>query len=229
MSLWFPIMILPVWELGLLFDAKEASEKARKRKSYTGICCIWIVVSWCFFASWRTWLAVMNVVTVAVLTEDCNMLSLLDMSGRVCTAAHWRLATKPRKACLSVSVTAASVCLSSFSGNSDWLNGSNVGWLLHGNGSMWELIHFNSSESELFYLLLPQGYFFSRGFKFWEKYWLPPQIPSSTCSPKTPSNDPVSWWYKMNLHESKGLWANPSFKSSSETARNHWYGASMSP
>ena len=35
MSLWVPIMILPVCELGLLFEANEASENARNRKSCT--------------------------------------------------------------------------------------------------------------------------------------------------------------------------------------------------
>ena len=33
MSLWVPKMILPAWEPGLLFEAKDASENARNRKS----------------------------------------------------------------------------------------------------------------------------------------------------------------------------------------------------
>ena len=86
-----PMIILPVCELGLLLEANDASENARKRKSSTGMGWICIVVSWNFLASWSAWFAEVNVEIVAELIADCNMLSLLARSGRVCTAAYWRL------------------------------------------------------------------------------------------------------------------------------------------
>ena len=65
-------MRVPVWELGFPFEAKDASENARNLTSGMGMFCILIVTSWCFLASWRVWLALISVSTVALLMEDCK-------------------------------------------------------------------------------------------------------------------------------------------------------------
>ena len=50
-SLWVAIIRVPVWELGLLFEANDASENARNLKSLVWMDCILMVTSWCFLAS----------------------------------------------------------------------------------------------------------------------------------------------------------------------------------
>ena len=98
-------MIIPACDSGLLLDAKDASEKAMNLRSSVLMGCILMWTSLCFFALWSTLLAVIRVATVAEFIWDCKWLKALAMSGRVCTAAYWREPTRPRRRCLSFSVT----------------------------------------------------------------------------------------------------------------------------
>ena len=110
MDLWVPIIMLPVWELGLALEAKDASENARNLKSSMGLGWIWMVVSWYFLASWSAWLADIRVLMVALFIEDCNILNRLERSGRVCTAAYCKLPIKPWRDWRSSSVILESGC-----------------------------------------------------------------------------------------------------------------------
>ena len=105
MSLWVANMIIPAWDSGLLLDANDASEKAMNRRSSVLIGCILMWTSLCFLALWRTLLAVKSVDTVAEFICDWRWLRALAMSGRVCTAAYCSEPTRPRRLCLSFSVT----------------------------------------------------------------------------------------------------------------------------
>ena len=110
MDLCVPMIMLPVCELGLVFEAKDASENARNLKSSIGMDWIWMVVSWYFLASWSAWLADIRVLMVALFIDDCNMLSRLERSGLVCTAAYCKLPIKPRSDWRSSSVILESSC-----------------------------------------------------------------------------------------------------------------------
>ena len=155
-SLWVAITMEPVWELGLLFDANEASEKARNLRSAVAIGWILMVTSWCFLASWRAWFAVMRVSIVARLMADWRILNLLDKSGLVWTDAYCRLPMRALNCCLSSSVTGDSLCFLRFLWNFDGFNGSNVFGLWQVNCSFRGLLHFNTGEGELTYPFCPE-------------------------------------------------------------------------
>ena len=110
MLLWVAMMIIPVCELGFPFEANDASENAKNRKSSLGIAWMVIWTSWCFFASCNVWLPWRRVSTVALLISDCKKLNLLGKSGLVCTAAYWRLPINALRDCFSSSLTGLSPC-----------------------------------------------------------------------------------------------------------------------
>ena len=67
MSLWVAKIIIPAWDSGLLLEANEASENAINLTSSVAIGWILIQTLLCFFALWRTLLAVIHVETDALL------------------------------------------------------------------------------------------------------------------------------------------------------------------
>ena len=228
-SLWVARIIIPAWDSGLLFDAKDASEKATNLTSLRGIGWILIFTSLCFLALWRTLLAVTSVDTVAELIWDCKRLSELERSGLVWTAAYWSDPTNPLRLCRSSSVTV----------DSSWvflIGVMEIGWmlftylaceswmLLSGNCCMSIPVNVNDLD-----FLDPKGYFFSSFWICWWKNSSPPWIPSSTWTPRAPESFPVSGCRSTYRHGSKGLETNPRLFSSSHNVWNQRKGASMSP
>ena len=184
--------------------------------------------SWCFLASYTAWLASIRVPTVAWFIDDWRKLNRLERSGRVCTAAYCKLPMTARSFCLSSSVTFVSIWdLLSL----DMLIGSMfliyLDWLMvmFPLGSCDKSIPVNVNWVDFFE---PNGHFFFNSSIFLWNLWLPPQIPSSTWTPKIPSG----WWYsflKMKTHGSIGHISKPSLTSSSFNAVYQRNGASMSP
>ena len=84
------LIIVPVWDSGCLFDAKDASENARKRILSMGIGWILIEVYLCLLASCKVLFACMRVSNVALLISLCKKLNRLAKSGLVFTDAYWR-------------------------------------------------------------------------------------------------------------------------------------------
>ena len=66
-SFWVAMMIMPAYDSGFDFDAKDASENAENQSSSILIGWIRMVTSWCFLAMCNVLLAMINVVTVALL------------------------------------------------------------------------------------------------------------------------------------------------------------------
>ena len=67
MSLWVAKIIMLAYDSGLVFDANEASENARNRKSFMAIGFILMVTPWCFLAAWKVLLAIVRVFTFAII------------------------------------------------------------------------------------------------------------------------------------------------------------------
>ena len=111
MFLWVLKMIQPVCELGFPFEAKEASENAKNLRSGIEMGFTVIATSECFLASCKAELAWSSVPTFALLISDWRKLNLLDKSGRVWTAAYWRLPMRALRSWRSDSLTSDSSCL----------------------------------------------------------------------------------------------------------------------
>ena len=228
-SLWVLIMMQPVCESGVFFDANEASEKAKNRRSLTGIGWIVMETSLNRLASWRAWLALTRVATVALLMADWRKLSLDARSGRVWTEAYCRLPMRALRDCLSSSLTFSDSWVlrawDSFMGS------------IFFTYSAWDILMLPSLlwvmwipvKTKLLIFLDPNGYFVSNWSNLALNLSLPPQIPSSTCNPIMPSGLPVWGFRRMKTQGSNGEMPKPNRTSSSRIAQYHWYGASMRP
>ena len=228
-SLWVAMMIIPEYDSGFVLDAKDASEKAKNLRSFTSIGLILMVTSWCFFAVWRVLLAIIRVVTFAVLIWDWSWLRELVRSGLVWTAAYCNDPMSPRKRCLSSSVT----------GSSSWAlrSGLMVMGLMLRTYFDWEssmLLSWFCFRSipvkvKTRDFLDPNGYLDSSlAICCWKK-WSPPWMPSSTWIPRAPERFWFSGCRRINTHGSKGQGLNPRLMSSSCKVWNHKKGASMRP
>ena len=228
--LWVPNMILPACESGLDFEANDASENARKRKSSRDIGWIHSWTSWCLLPSCKTRFASISVSTWALLIFDCNMLRRLDKSGRVFTAAYWRLPIKARSSWRSESVTGSS--------GVDFLFMSMLMGLILRMYSLWERmialslrwlswIPVNTNDPTF---SEPKGYCWWSSWSFWRNTSSPPQSPSSTWIPMIPRGLCVlSSLSTTKTHGSKGAISKPNLISAVERV---WYqrnGASMRP
>ena len=205
MLLWVLMMRLPVWDSGLRLEANDASLKARKRRSSVLIPCITMDTSWCFLASYTAWLASIRVPTVAWFMDDWRKLSRLERSGRVCTAAYCKLPMTARSFCLSSSVTFVSawdllslemLIGSMFLTYFDWL------MVMFPLGSCDKSIPVKVNWVDFFE---PNGYFFSNSSIFFWNLRLPPQIPSSTWTPRIPSG----WW--CSFLKMKNTWVHRTY------------------
>ena len=103
-SWWVATVMLPAYELGLLWDANEASEKVIKRRSWWGMDLMVMVTSWWRLASCNKRLASISVSMVPELILDCKLESRFDKSGRVLVEACCNDPTKPRRCPLSLSL-----------------------------------------------------------------------------------------------------------------------------
>ena len=186
------MIIVPVWDSGCFFDAKDASENARKRILSMGIGWILMEVSLCLLASCKVLFAWMRVSIVALLISLCKKLKRLAKSGLVFTDAYWRDPMSARRSWRSRSVT----------GNSSWAFRS--GWMWIGlilvmyfscdMTMVWSFCWFISIpvNTKFCDFFAPKGNFFSSSWIAFWKYSSPPQSPSSTCTPKIPEG-PLEW------------------------------------